>query len=124
MQTIGLVLAALAGVAIAVVGLFYLIRPRAMAATFGLPVLPQPEADPWLRLKGVRDLVTGIVAGVLLLVAPEHVIGWVLLAFTLIPVGDAATILLTRDGRTAIAWGVHGSTAALMLLGALALLLG
>jgi len=34
-----------------------------IAATFGLPSLPTVDATPWLRLKGVRDLTTGAVAG-------------------------------------------------------------
>jgi hypothetical protein len=121
METIGLATAALAGLAITVVGILYLARPRAMAATFGLSVLPQAEATPWLRLKGIRDLTTGIVAGTLLLTAPPSVVGWVLLAFTVIPVGDAATVLAAR-GNAGAAWGIHGTTAAVMLVGVVLLL--
>ena len=89
-------------------------------------VITAPQGDdvvPWLRLKGVRDLTAGIVAGVLLLVAPPTVIGWVLLVYTLIPLADAAVVLASR-GRLAAALGVHGGTAVVMLAGALMLLLG
>ena len=122
MELAGLVLAALAGLAITTVGILYLVKPRMMAATFGLPVVPHEEATPWLRLKGIRDLVTGVVAGTLLLAAPPTVVGWVLLAFTLVPVGDAATVLASR-GSAGTAWGIHGTTALVMLIG-VALLLG
>lgn len=121
MQTAGLVTAGLAGAAIAAVGILYLVRPRMMAATFGLPVLPQPEATPWLRLKGLRDLTAGVVAATLLLTAPPTVVGWALLAYTLIPVGDAVTVLAAR-GDAKAAWGIHGTTAVVMLLGVFLLL--
>lgn len=122
MELAGLVLAAFAGLAITVVGIVYLVRPRMMAATFGLPVIPHEEATPWLRLKGIRDLATGVVAGTLILAASPTVVGWALLAFTLVPVGDAATVLASR-GSAGAAWGIHGTTAAFMLVG-VALLLG
>lgn len=116
MEILGLTITALSGAAIAIIGILYLVRPRSIATTFGLSVLPSEQATPWLRLKGVRDLAAGIVAGVLLLTAPPDIIGWVLLAFTLIPVGDATTVLASR-GNPAAAWGIHGTTCAVMLLG-------
>lgn len=122
METAGSVIAALAGAAIAAIGILYLVRPRTIAAAFGLPDLPHEKATPWLRLKGIRDLTAGVAAGVLLVAAPTAVVGWVLLTFTLIPVGDMA-VVLSAHGEARIAWGVHGSTAALMLVG-VALLLG
>lgn len=121
METAGLWITALVGLTIALVGVLYLTRPRMMAATFGLPVLPQEDATPWLRLKGLRDLAAGVVAAALLLTAPPTAVGWVLLAFTLIPVGDGATILAARGSRGA-AWGIHGTTAAVMLVGVALLL--
>lgn len=72
MNTIGLTIAGFAGIMIAIIGVLFLIRPRAIATTFGLPALPLADATPWLRLKGVRDLTTGIVAiTLLLLVSPN-----------------------------------------------------
>ncbi|HLT83069.1 MAG TPA: DUF4267 domain-containing protein [Phototrophicaceae bacterium] len=123
MTAAGLVISGVAGLGILVVGVCYLLVPRAMAATFGLPAVPPEDATPWLRLKGVRDLTTGVVAGVLLLTATPTVIGWVLLTFTLIPLGDAATIIRSA-GDVRVAWTVHGATAALMLIGAALLLVG
>ena|SRR5690625_1446966 len=121
MELAGLMLAALAGLAITAVGILYLVMPRMMAATFGLPVVPHEEATPWLRLKGIRDLATGVVAGTLILAASPTVVGWALLAFTLVPVGDAATVVASR-GSAGAAWGIHGTTAAFMLVGVVLLL--
>jgi len=121
-ETIGLVIAAAAGAAIFVVGLCYLAIPRSMASSFGLSALPEERATPWLRVKGVRDAVAGVVAVVLLVTAPPEVIGWCVLGFTLIPLGDAA-IVLSSKGKPSAAWGIHGTTAALMLV-ATGLILG
>lgn len=122
MTTAGLIISGAAGAAIFVVGLCYLTKPRAMAASFGLVHLPQEVATPWLRVKGVRDAVTGVVAAVLLVVAQPVVVAWCVLAFTLIPLGDAALVLSSRGSRVA-AWGIHGTTVVLMLVG-VALILG
>lgn len=121
METTGLIIAAVAGVAIFIIGLCYMTVPRAMATNFGLNVLPESGATPWLRVKGIRDTVTGVVAGVLLLTATPTVLGWCVLAFTLIPIGDAA-IVLGANGNRSAAWGIHGTTAVLMILGAVLLL--
>lgn len=122
MEEVGLAVTAFSGVAIAVIGALYIVRPRAVAASFGLTVLPHEKATAWLRIKGIRDITAGVVAVTLLLTAPSTAIGWVLLAFTLIPLGDAATVLASR-GKTSAAWGIHGSTALVMSLGAIFLLL-
>lgn len=117
----GLLITALAGAAILAIGALYLLRPRAMSASFGLPDHPPPAATPWLRVKGIRDLVTGLVAAALLITAPPTVIGWSVCAFSVIPLGDGATVL-AYGGNPRIAWGVHFATAALMLVGVVLLI--
>jgi hypothetical protein len=44
-----------------------------------------------------------------------HLLGWVIMAATIIPLADA-TIVLGNGGSESIAWGVHGLTAAVMLM--------
>lgn len=122
LHVVGLTITGLSGLAIGIIGLLYLFRPRRIAAAFGLPALPDEAATPWLRVKGVRDLAAGLVAAVLLLTAPSTTIGWALLAFTIIPIGDAASVLSAR-GKTVTAVSVHGSTALFMLVGAILLIL-
>src|SRR5699024_3264219 len=118
MGTIGLVIAELAGVMIAVIGVLFLARPRTIAMTIALPALPPEEATPGLRLKGVRARTTGIVAGTVLRLAPPTVVGCILLAYAIIPVGDAAIGLAARCDSKA-AWGIHGATAVIMNIGAI-----
>lgn len=119
----GLVITAASGLAIAIIGLLYLCAPRTAAPTFGLPSVPGVQHTAWLRIKGVRDAACGVAAAALLATAPPAAIGWCLLAFALIPAGDAATILASR-GRPAAAWGIHVPTALVMIAGAILLLVG
>ncbi|GMA31667.1 DUF4267 domain-containing protein [Litorihabitans aurantiacus] len=123
MLTLGRIVLVLAGLAIAVIGALYLLRPAAVAPSFGFPPTTRQAEVVWLRVKGVRDLATGVAAAVLLLAAPPAVAGAVLLAFTLVPIGDAV-LVLAHGGSRARAWGVHGATALGMAVGGVALLVG
>lgn len=119
----GLVITVMAGLAILTIGVLYLTVPLQVARGFGLREVPPAAYAPWLHVKGVRDVVSGIVAIVLVAAAPRDLTGWLLLCFALIPLGDAATVLRAH-GNARAALAVHGSTAALMVVGALLLLLG
>lgn len=121
MELAGLLIAAVAALGIFTIGMLYLLMPRTVAANFGLPSLRPEQDTSWLRLKGIRDVTTGVIAGTLLLAATPTVVGWVLLTATLIPLGDAATVVAARGSKT-IAWSVHGTTAVVMLVGAVLLL--
>ena len=123
MVTIGLWIAFLTGLTITVIGVLYLVRPLMTAASFGLKLPPPAESTPWLRIKGVRDVAAGVVSGVLLMTAHSDVVGWAMLGFAIIPTGDAITVILSR-GSVASAIGIHGATAAIMIIGSGFLLMG
>ncbi len=116
--------ALLAAVAIIAVGLMYLVDPRVATQSFGLP-LPEdgPNVAWWLRLKGVRDVVAGLVVLALLVWGTSRMVGIVLLIEAMIPVGDMSLVLAAK-GSTKTAFGIHGSTAALMILAAIPLITG
>ena len=119
---IGYGLSGLLGVGIIVIGARFLVAPQAAAAAYGIPAEQRgPAGDPYLAVKGVRDIASGVVAFVLLAAGKPHSLGWYLAAASIIPIGDA-TIVVRRDGPKAAAYGVHGTTAAVML-GTAALLL-
>jgi hypothetical protein len=80
-----------------------------------LPNLDQPNASAYLSVKGVRDIATGLFVIILMVAGATHLVGWVMLAATIIPLADA-TIVLRNGGSKSIAWGVHGGTAAVMLI--------
>ena len=73
-------LALLVAVAIIGIGTMYLLRPRVMTHNFGLP-LPEEGRNTtwWLRLKGSRDIVSGLVVLALMGWGPPYLLGIVLL---------------------------------------------
>jgi len=116
--------ALLAAFGIIAVGVMYLADPRAATRSFGLP-LPEAGANVawWLRLKGVRDVVSGLVVLAVMAWGGPRMLGIVLLVEALIPAGDMSLVLAAR-GSPARALGIHGSTAMLMIAGAIPLILG
>jgi hypothetical protein len=112
---IGYVLAGLTAVGIIVIGARFLIAPAVAAAGFGIAVGHDGgNADPYLSVKGVRDIASGLIAVILLTAQMPHVLGWFELAACTIPIGDAV-IVLRHGGPKATAYGVHGGTAAVLL---------
>ncbi len=114
--TIGYVLAGLLAAGIIFIGARFLVAPRIAAAGYGvLPDLVQPGAGAYLSVEGVRDIATGLFVIILMAAGATHLIGWEMLAATIIPLADAA-IVLRNGGSKSIAWGVHGGTAVVMLI--------
>jgi Domain of unknown function (DUF4267) len=72
------------------------------------------KADPYLSVKGVRDIASGLIAVILLAARMPHVLGWFELAASTIPIGDAI-IVLRSNGPKATVYGVHGATAVVLL---------
>ncbi|MFD8599574.1 DUF4267 domain-containing protein [Kitasatospora sp. NPDC059646] len=96
-------------------GLSYIVSPESTAAGFGMPAWPHGDAATFLITKGIRDVVSGLVPLALLLLGHRRASGWAMLVIAAVPIGDATTIL-THHGSTAMAFGVHYATAAVMLL--------
>lgn len=124
MHLMSIAVALLAAAGIIAMGLMYLFTPRRATLSFGLP-LPEEGANIawWLRLKGVRDVVSGLVVLSLLVWGEPMVTGIVLLVETIIPLGDMSLILAAK-GSTKRALGIHGVTAALMAAAAVSLIMG
>ncbi len=116
--------ALLVALAIIAVGVMYLFNPRVATQSFGLP-LPEEGANIawWLRLKGVRDIVSGLLVLVLMVWGGPRMVGIVLMIEAIIPLGDMSLILAAR-GSTKRAFGIHGLTAVLMILAAIPLMMG
>ena len=121
---IGYGLSGLLGAGIITIGARFLGTPRAAAAAYGITTEEGGSAsDPYLATKGVRDIASGVVVFVLLATGKPHVLGRYLIAASVIPIGDAI-IVLRGNGPKATAYGVHGTTAAVMLGTAAPLLSG
>ena len=116
------------GVGIIFIGARFLVVPQAAATGYGVlaaPVGAQNHAAspyPWLYVKGMRDIASGIFIFILLANRAPHLLGAFMAAASIIPVGDAV-IVLRSGGTRAAAFGIHGATAAVMLAASAALLL-
>ena len=112
---IGYGLSALLGAGIIVIGARFLVAPRTAAAGYGITTEQDgPASDPYLAAKGVRDIASGLVLFVLLAAGKPHILGRYLVAASIIPIGDAINVLRGNGPKTT-AYGVHGTTAAVMV---------
>ena len=124
MHSLSIGLALFLALAIIAIGTQYLVNPRAATRSFGLP-LPEAGANIawWLRLKGVRDMASGLaVLAFIAWVGPRGTAIFLLVA-AIIPVGDMLLILAAK-GSTRSALGMHAPTAVLMVLTAIPLMIG
>jgi hypothetical protein len=114
--------ATLAAAGIIGIGAMYLFRPRVMTRNFGLPLPAEGRnTTSWLRLKGSRDIVSGLIVLALMAWGTPFLLGVVLLIAAITPLSDMTTILAAK-GSTGTALGVHGFTAALMIAASLPLI--
>ncbi len=113
-------LVGLAGLGIIYVGGRFLLDPAAAAAGFGVAVSPA-DVGAYFSIKGVRDITSGLVPLALIVAGQRRALGWALLASAFTPLSDAI-IVLRNGGAPSIAYGIHGLTAAtLVVLAALLL---
>lgn len=114
-----LVVAVLGCLFILFIGGRFLVAPAVATAGFGVA---EDRRRAFTSIKGVRDITSGIVPLVVLLVAGPHVFGWALVAAALTPIGDAV-IVLTNGGTLKQALSVHGATAVVLIAAGLVLAL-
>ncbi len=128
LTTLAFIVSGVIGVGIIFIGARFLLAPGGAAAGYGVPVEPAagqtPGHDPypWLYVKGVRDIASGIFIFILLANGAPHLLGAFMAAAGLIPVGDAV-IVLRSGGTRAAAYGIHGATAGVILAASAALLM-
>jgi hypothetical protein len=120
----GYLLSGLIAAGIVFIGARFLWNPAAASRDFGVPDPPSPPTGftPWLAVKGVRDIVSGLFLFLLMVSGPPRLLGEFMLVASLIPMGDAAMVLRSGGSRTA-AFGIHGITA-LVIVAAGASLIG
>lgn len=123
MHGFAIVLALLLAFGIIAVGAQYIFSPAAAARIFGLP-LPDSGANTawWLRLKGVRDIASGLTVLALMIWSTPAAVGISLLVKAFIPIGDMSLVLAAK-GSAPKAYGMHGVTAAVMVLTAVLLIM-
>ncbi len=116
LSDLGSALAGLVALATILMGSRYLLDPTPAAAGFGIPGARGDAATDraWLAVKAARDIAIGIAIGALLINGAHRQLGFLMLAASTIPIADG-TIVLRSGGPKVIAFGVHWTTAALIL---------
>jgi hypothetical protein len=101
---------------------FYIASPERILGGFGLkPPAADADTRAWLRLKGIRDIASGLTVLTLMPTADGRTVGIVLLVLAIIPFGDMSNVL-GSGGRKVTAFSVHGVTCAVMLFAGLLLI--
>ena len=97
MHWLALGMALLVALAIIAIGTQYVASPTTATRSFGLP-LPEEGAHIawWLRLKGVRDIASGLAVLAFMSWGVPLGVGIILLAEAIIPVGDMLVILAAK----------------------------
>lgn len=123
MQWLALGIALLLATGIIAIGTSYAAIPRIATRSFGLP-LPEEGTNVawWLRLKGVRDIVSGLIVLAFLAWGAPRGVGIILFVEAIIPLGDMSLILAAK-GSAKRALGIHGLTAVVMILAAIPLIM-
>ena len=124
MHWLALGMALLLALGIIAIGMLYLASPMTATRSFGLP-LPGNGANLawWLRLKGVRDIVSGLAVLAFMMWGAPGAVGIILLVEAIIPASDMLLILAAK-GSTKRAFCMHGLTAVIMVLAAVPLITG
>src|SRR6516225_3812275 len=87
-----------------------------ISGTFGLkPPASDADTRAWLRPKGIRDVVAGLVVLAMMLTVDSRAVGIALLVEAVIPFGDMS-IILGSGGSKSRAFSIHGVTCAVMLV--------
>jgi hypothetical protein len=121
--SVGFYLSGVIAAGIIFIGGRFLWAPYLAAAGYGVSAGTEPHSRAYLSAKGIRDIASGLFVAILMAFGSPHALGWFMLAATIIPVADGA-IVLHHGGSKAVVFGVHGGTAAAMLIIAGLLLFG
>jgi hypothetical protein len=113
---IPLSVAALLAVGIIIIGSLYIASPEKMTGSFGLKLpSPDPHTRAWLRLKGIRDIVSGLIVLSLMLTTNPRTVGIALLVESLTAFGDMSNVL-GSGGSKQTAFSIHGATFVVMVV--------
>ena len=116
MHIVPISIAVLLAAGIILIGSLYIASPEKMTGSFGLKLpAPDPDTRAWLRLKGIRDIVSGLVVLTLVLTTNPRTVGIALLVESLTAFGDMSNVLASGGSKQA-AFSIHGVTFAVMVI--------
>ena len=80
-----------------------------MTGSFGKPPASDADTRAWLRPKGIRDVVSGLVVLTMMLTTDTRSVGIALLVEAIVPLGDMS-IVLGSGGSKSKAFSIYGLT--------------
>ena len=96
-------------------GVRFIADPNAGANGFGIPFSRQRDL-PFGRIKGIRDIFSGLALLPLLFQRMRRATAWVFTAATVIPAADCLTVLTTNGPADIQHMLIHGFTALYMVI--------
>ena len=116
MHIVPISIAVLLAAGIILIGSLYIASPEKMIGSFGLKLpAPDPDTRAWLRLKGIRDIVSGLVVLTFVLTTNPRTVGIALLVESLTAFGDMSNVLASGGSKQA-AFSIHGVTFTVMVI--------
>ncbi len=109
-------LTALVAVGIIFLGLRFMVSPESGADGFGIPLTRTSDALAYGRIKGIRDIFSGIVVFLFLISRNRRATAITFGAAIIIPVSDCLTVLAVNGTEDTTHLLIHGGTAVYMLI--------
>jgi len=105
------------------VGVRFMVAPRVGADGFGIPLVDGGDLA-YGRIKGIRDIFSGLVLLPLLWMRMREAAAWVFATTIVVPAGDCMIVLATNGIGDVGHLLIHGGTAAVMVWTAVLLFRG
>ena len=109
-------LTALVAAGIIILGMRFILAPNAGAEAFGIPLAHTKEAVAYGRIKGIRDIFSGIVVLIFLISRQPRATAFTFGAAVIIPVSDCLTVLAVNGAQDVAHLLIHGVTSVYMII--------
>jgi len=109
-------LTAVVAVGIIFLGVRFMLAPNAGAEGFGVPLSHTKEAIAYGRIKGIRDIFSGIVVLAFLVQRLPRATAFAFGAAIIIPISDCLTVLAVNGGQDITHLLIHGLTSVYMII--------
>jgi hypothetical protein len=97
------------------IGIRFILQPQVGAAGYGIPFNHEPDAV-YGKIKGIRDIFSGIVLLPLLVMRMQKATAWVFTTTIVVPAFDFLIILYTNGVGDVAHLLIHGITALVMII--------
>jgi hypothetical protein len=109
-------LTAVAAASIIFLGIRFILAPNVGAEGFGIPLAHTKEAIAYGRIKGIRDIFSGLVVLAFLIPRQPRATAFAFGAAVIIPVSDCLTVLAVNGIQDVTHLLIHGLTSVYMII--------